>query len=77
MSAALPNALLASGVTPKATAVPSDRTSAPGKCSCSMNPLVMVAVALVIAAEKLLPRPELIARLLGVAAIVAGLTVIA
>jgi predicted metal-binding membrane protein len=42
-----------------------------------MNPLVMVAIALVIAAEKLLPRPELIARLLGVAAIVAGLTVIA
>jgi predicted metal-binding membrane protein len=37
-----------------------------------MNPLVMVGVAIVIAAEKILPRPELTARLVGIAAIVAG-----
>jgi predicted metal-binding membrane protein len=37
-----------------------------------MNPLVMVGVAVVIAAEKLLPRPEIVARLIGIAAIVAG-----
>jgi predicted metal-binding membrane protein len=34
-----------------------------------MNPLVMIVVAIVIAAEKLLPRPEITARLVGVAAI--------
>jgi predicted metal-binding membrane protein len=38
----------------------------------SMNPLAMIAVAMVIAAEKLLPRPAIIARLVGVLAIVAG-----
>jgi len=37
-----------------------------------MNPLVMVGVALVIAAEKLLPRPEIVFRFIGVVAIVAG-----
>jgi predicted metal-binding membrane protein len=39
-----------------------------------MNPLVMVGVAIVIAAEKLLPRPEIAARLVGVAAILAGIS---
>lgn len=38
-----------------------------------MNPLAMVVVALVIAAEKLLPRPDITARLGGIAAIVAGI----
>jgi predicted metal-binding membrane protein len=37
-----------------------------------MNPLVMIVVAIVIAAEKLLPRPEITARLIGTAAIFAG-----
>ena len=37
-----------------------------------MNPLVIIGVAIVIAAEKLLPYPEIIARLAGVAAITAG-----
>ena len=37
-----------------------------------MNPLVIVGIAIVIAAEKLLPSPEIIARLAGVAAITAG-----
>jgi len=41
-----------------------------------MNPLVMVGVAIVIAAEKLLPRPEIVSRLVGVAAIVAGVATI-
>jgi predicted metal-binding membrane protein len=39
-----------------------------------MNPLVMVVVAIVIAAEKLLPQPEITARIGGIAAIVAGIT---
>jgi predicted metal-binding membrane protein len=38
-----------------------------------MNPLAMIFVAIVIAAEKLLPRPEITARLVGIAAILAGL----
>ena len=38
-----------------------------------MNPLVMIVVAMIIAAEKLLRRPEVIARLVGISAIVAGL----
>jgi predicted metal-binding membrane protein len=38
-----------------------------------MNPLVMAGVASVIAAEKLLPRPEIVSRLIGVAAIAAGI----
>ena len=37
-----------------------------------MNPLVMIVVAILIAAEKLLPRPALVARLVGVSAIIAG-----
>ncbi len=39
-----------------------------------MNPLVMIVVAIVIVAEKLLPRPEITARLVGVAPILAGVT---
>jgi len=38
-----------------------------------MNPLVMVIVALAIAAEKLLPRPGIVARLVGLSAIIAGI----
>jgi predicted metal-binding membrane protein len=38
-----------------------------------MNPLVMIAVATIIAAEKLLPRPAIVARLVGISAIIAGL----
>ncbi|HKQ38833.1 MAG TPA: DUF2182 domain-containing protein [Verrucomicrobiae bacterium] len=38
-----------------------------------MNPLVMIVVAMVIAAEKLLPRPALVARLVGISAIIGGL----
>lgn len=38
-----------------------------------MNPLVMIVVAIVIAAEKLLPRPEIVARVVGVAAVVLGI----
>jgi predicted metal-binding membrane protein len=37
-----------------------------------MNPLVMLAVAVIVAAEKLLPRPAIVARLVGLAAILAG-----
>jgi len=37
-----------------------------------MNPLVMIVVAIVIAAEKLLPQPTLVARFVGVSAIVVG-----
>ena len=40
-----------------------------------MNPLVMTAVAIVIAAEKLLPRPEITARAVGIAAILAGVAI--
>jgi|SRR5436190_12446512 len=38
----------------------------------TMNPLVMIGVAVVIAAEKVLPWPEIVARVVGVAAIVLG-----
>ncbi len=38
-----------------------------------MNPIVMTVIAIVIAAEKLLPRPKLIARLAGITAIGAGI----
>jgi len=38
-----------------------------------MNPLVMIVVAMVIAAEKLLPRPAIVARLVGISAIITGL----
>jgi predicted metal-binding membrane protein len=41
-----------------------------------MNPFVMVGVAAVIAAEKILPRPEIVARLVGVAAVIAGIATI-
>ena len=39
-----------------------------------MNPFVIVGVTIVIAAEKMLPRPEITVRLVGLAAIVAGIT---
>jgi predicted metal-binding membrane protein len=39
-----------------------------------MKPLVMIAVALIIAAEKLLPRPAIVARLVGISAIITGVT---
>ena len=39
-----------------------------------MNPLVMIIVAMVIAAEKLLPRPEITSRLVGLAAIITGIS---
>jgi len=39
-----------------------------------MNPLVMIIVAMVIAAEKLFPRPAIVARLVGISAIIAGVT---
>lgn len=38
-----------------------------------MNPLVMIAVAIIIAAEKLLPRPAIVARFVGISAIIAGI----
>ena len=38
-----------------------------------MNPLVMIVIALVIAAEKLLPWPATVARLVGLSAIIAGI----
>jgi hypothetical protein len=38
----------------------------------TMNPLVMIVVAIVIAAEKLLPRPAIVTRLVGISAIIAG-----
>ena len=41
-----------------------------------MSPLVMIGVAIVIAAEKIQPRPEIMARLVGLAAIVIGVTLI-
>ncbi len=37
-----------------------------------MNPFVMLAIATIIAAEKLLPRPDIVARLVGLSAIIAG-----
>ena len=42
-----------------------------------MNPLVIIVVAMVIAAEKLLPRPAIVARLVGIFAVAAGITIIA
>jgi predicted metal-binding membrane protein len=38
-----------------------------------MNPFVMVGIAIIIAAEKMLPRPEIVARLVGLATIIAGI----
>lgn len=40
-----------------------------------MNPLAMIAVTIIIAAEKLLPWPDITARLVGVVAIFAGIIV--
>ena len=37
-----------------------------------MNPVVIILVAIVIAAEKLLPRPAIVARFVGISAIIAG-----
>src|SRR4051812_40418942 len=37
-----------------------------------MNPLMMIVAAVIIAAEKLLPQPAIVARLVGISAIVAG-----
>lgn len=37
-----------------------------------MNPLLIVGVAVAVAAEKILPRPEMVVRAVGVAAIAAG-----
>ncbi|MEP7142264.1 MAG: hypothetical protein ABI707_05320 [Ferruginibacter sp.] len=37
-----------------------------------MNPLAMISVEIVIAAEKLLSRPEITERVVGIAAIFAG-----
>jgi predicted metal-binding membrane protein len=41
-----------------------------------MNPFVMVGVAIIIAAEKMLPRPEIVAQLVGLATIIAGIAII-
>jgi predicted metal-binding membrane protein len=41
-----------------------------------MNPLVMIVVAMVIAAEKLLPRAEIVARLVGLGTIITGIAII-
>lgn len=41
-----------------------------------MDPLVMIGVTIAIAAEKLLPRPEITGRLIGIAAIFAGVTIL-
>ena len=37
-----------------------------------MNPIVMVLVAMVIAAEKLLPRPAIVAQFVGITALIAS-----
>jgi multisubunit Na+/H+ antiporter MnhF subunit len=39
-----------------------------------MSPIAMFIVAMVIAAEKILPRPEITSRLVGLAAIVTGIS---
>ena len=41
-----------------------------------MNPFVMVGVAIIIAAEKMLPRPEIVAQLVGLATIIPGVAII-
>ena len=43
----------------------------------AMNPTVMVIVAVVIAAEKLAPKPELVARISGALALIAGFATLA
>ena len=40
-----------------------------------MNPFAMIVVAIAIAAEKLLPRPEITARVVGIVAIFAGIII--
>jgi predicted metal-binding membrane protein len=40
-----------------------------------MNPLLMIGIAMIIAAEKILPRPEVVARIVGVVTLVAGIIV--
>jgi len=42
-----------------------------------MSPLVMIGVSVLIAAEKLLPRPEIIARVVGLPAIIAAIATLA
>jgi len=42
-----------------------------------MNPIVMVAVAGIIAVEKLLPRPKEMFRLIGILAIISGIAIVA
>jgi hypothetical protein len=41
-----------------------------------MNPLVMIVVEIVIAAEKLLSRPAIVARFVGIFAVFAGIIII-
>jgi predicted metal-binding membrane protein len=41
-----------------------------------MNPLAMTVIAIIIAAEKLLPRPEITARIVGFAAMLAGFAMV-
>lgn len=38
-----------------------------------MNPLVMIAITVVIAAERFLPRPEIVTKLVGIFTIIAGI----
>jgi predicted metal-binding membrane protein len=40
-----------------------------------MNPFVMVGIAIVIAAEKMLPRPELVAQFVGLGTIITGIAI--
>src|SRR2546421_626725 len=37
-----------------------------------MNPFVIIGVAIIISAEKVLPRPAIVVRLIGIVAIIAG-----
>ena len=41
-----------------------------------MNPLVIIVVAIVIAAEKLLSRPTIVARFVGIFAVFVGIIII-
>ncbi len=41
-----------------------------------MNPIVMIVIAIVIAAEKLLPWPDIVARLVGISAMIAGIVIL-
>ena len=42
-----------------------------------MNPLAMIGIAMFVTAEKLLPRPALVVKLVGIAIITAGITMMA